>query len=123
MPKAYQNQQSQNGTSDYTFAALRLTDDQKAHFSGWLKENSQAFEDVIASFTLSGHKISFSFDGEHDCYIASMTCNDKRSANHKMVMTSRAEDWFTAMMMNAYKALVLCEGGAWPKQSSGNNWG
>jgi len=123
MPKQYQAPSNGRNLPEYKFASIRLTDDQKAHFTGWLADNQQGFEEVVASFTLSGHKVSFSFDGEHDCYIASLTCNDKKSDNYAKVLTSRAEDWFTAMMMNCYKAIVLCDGGTWPTESNRNNWG
>jgi len=123
MPRNYQQPSTKNGTFDYEFASLRLNEGQKNHFKEWFSENAQAFEDLIASITLEGNKNSFSWDENNDCYIASLTCNNSKSPNHKCVMTSRAEDWFEALMMNVYKYIVVCDNGAWPRDKGRNNWG
>ena len=123
MPTKHQNNWKNNGDNPFEFASLRLDDSKKAHFSGWFAENGSAFEDIIASLVLTGNKMSFSWDEKSSCYIASMTCFNSKSANFQTVMTSRSEDWFEALMMNCYKAIVLCENGSWPKNSKDNNWG
>jgi len=123
MPTKHQNNWKNSGNSDFGFASLRLDDTQRAHFEGWLKENEQGFEEIVASLILTGHKSSFSWDENSDCFIASLTCFDSKSPNNHTVMTSRAPEWFTALMMNCYKALVLCSDRPWPKTSKENNWG
>jgi len=123
MPNKYQNGNSLKTMPEYSFATVRLDVKQKAHFEGWLADNSPAFEELIASLVLTGHKTSFSWDESNDCFIASMTCNDKKSTNFQKVMTSRAQDWFEALMMTVYKIMVVCENEAWPTDRSTNNWG
>lgn len=123
MPKQYQNSNANGNMPEYTFAALRLTEAQKEHFEGWFSNNASEFETIIASFSVTGIKISFSWDDNNDCFIASFTDNNKKSPNFQKVLTSRAEDWFKALMMNAYKCIVVLDGEPWPTEKKGNSWG
>jgi len=123
MPAKHQKNWGTFANGDFGFASVRLDDSQRAHFEGWLKDNEAGFEEIVASLILTGHKTSFSWDEKSDCFIASLTCLDSKSPNSNTVMTSRAEEWFTALMMNCYKALVLYPDAAWPKTSNKNNWG
>ena len=98
---------------DITFVQYRLNAQEKKDFAKWLEGDEVKSGLTFVEFVQSGMKCSISWDDHNDCYIASATCKDEGSGNHNMCMTSRANDWYEASMMNVYKTNVLCEGGLW----------
>jgi len=101
------------GLPDITFVSYRLNAQEKKDFSKWLESEEVKSGLPFVEFVQSGMKCSISWDNSNDCYIASATCKDEGSANHNLCLTSRANDWYEAAMMNVYKTHVLCQDGLW----------
>lgn len=124
-PKGYTNGRGRGAelTGEYRFIDRRLTAAEKGPFQAWAKEHQAEQLLLLGEVVASEHKASISFYGKGDCYIVSFTCNDERSPNWHMIMTSRSDDLDEALMLNLYKHFVLFEGRAWASEDLRDNWG
>jgi hypothetical protein len=113
MPSKNKRTGTLKGLPDITFVQYRLNSQEKKDFAKWKEAEEISSGLAFVEFVQSGMKCSISWDSNNDCYIASATCKDEGSSNHNMCLTSRANDWYEATLMNVYKTTVLCEGGLW----------
>lgn len=109
------------------FINIRLDDEQKADFFGWLEANSAhypaAFDDMLGD----GCKVSFAFDAHHDCYVCSVMGALVGSAPaDRFASTSRAGTLSEVIALSVWKHYELCRGdyGNYrPKDSTFMSWG
>jgi len=109
------------------FINIRLDDEQAASFRAWYADSSVNVEAALDEMLGLGCKITFAFDGEHDCYICSVT-GGLVGANraHRYTSTSRASTYHEALGLTVWKHYVLCEGdyGNYsPKSQTFMKWG
>lgn len=93
------------------FLNIRLTDEQRDNFFVWYRDASVNVEAALDEMLGLGCKLTFAFDGEHDCYICSVTgglVGENRS--HRYTSTSRASTYHEALALTVWKHYVLCEG-------------
>jgi len=102
-----------NGFAEITFVQYRLNAQEKKDFAEWKEKEAPRLEDMLVMAIEKGYKMSVSWDDQHQCFIGSMTCKDGGHGNHNMCMTSRDNQWYSALLMNVYKTDVLCEDGLW----------
>lgn len=108
---------------EVTFVNFRLSTEEKAHFTKWLKESAENHHVMLAQCIMGGNKISISHDRKNETFIASMTCSDETSPNYRFCMTSRSDDWYTALMLNCYKHLELAANTTWSDLQQDADWG
>lgn len=114
-----------NGTTfgNFKFAAVKLTDKDKADFDAWATKEADHALQLLAELTLESWKTSFSWDDANDCFIASSTCRAEKHKNEGVVVTSRSDMLLEALAMNYYKIEVLHKGKKLPTEVIKENWG
>lgn len=118
---------SQQGASqdwkETVFVNYRLSREEKAEFEKWSsrKETDVALD--VATFMSAGAKTSVTWDDANKVWIVSSVMKDQDHKSYNQCLTSRSDDWYEAIRLNAYKGLVLAGKDAWATLSEGDNWG
>lgn len=123
MPKKFGSKQTSGDWPEITFINYRLSAEEKKVWNAWSEKNANTAVDELAIFMSNGHKTSISWDLNNSCWIASSTCKDDKSINHNKCIMSRSQDWLEAMMLNLFKASVVCKDGDWSDMKSDDTWG
>lgn len=122
-PRTSQKAKPRFTPQDFTFCDIRLSKDDKKAFDQWATEHVPDAFDLLDALVNSGVKASYSWNDNNDCYTFSLTDLEAKSANHNVVMVSRADNFQEALMLGLYKHYVLAPDGLWPVQSQQSNWG
>lgn len=117
------SRQKSSFASDYAFVDVRISKADRAAFDKWAAETANDAIDLLASLANSGYKISVSWSDYNDCYTASFTGQEENGPNYHLVMTSRSDDMWEALMIGLYKHYVQCRGEDWPTDKQENDWG
>ena len=104
------------------FVDCALTDEEKKEARGqnvW--EGIDAWLDELVKV---GYRLVVSFDVQHDCAVASLTCTDGNSGNAGFTLTGRGPDAEGALQMLVYKHFVVLKKD-WKsaKASESSKWG
>lgn len=95
--------QGSNEKADFKgFINVTLTGDHKAAIKAWDLETADLF-DWVATTTMAGHKISFSYNKVNDTHTASVMCVSAKAANAGLVVNSYAKDLYSALKALCYK--------------------
>ena len=121
MPK--QQAAARNTFTAITFVNLRLDDNQKKTFAGWMKEKGETLVDEIAIAMSEHGKMSISWDDTNKCFISAITCKDDKSPNCDHCVSSRSQDWYEALALTCFKVLVLLKDKPWSEGGTAANWG
>lgn len=105
------------------FIQFKLTADQKKQFSKWVADLGVKDQEEVSLFMAEGVKTSISFDEDKGHWIVSSTCVDEDSENHRCCLTSRAEEWYSGLMMNVFKARVLMAKVPWEEYAADDQLG
>lgn len=105
------------------FVNYRLGKDEKAAFEEWSSRKADTVALDLAQFMSSGAKTSITWDSKNNVWIVSATMKDESHKSYNECLTSRSDDWYEAMRLNAYKALVLAKNGKWSDLSADEDWG
>lgn len=108
---------------DFKFASITLTDADKAKFTEWYEKSERDVFVLLAELLVEDWKASVTWDGDNDCFIASLTCRAANNVNENVVVTSRSDDSIEAVMLSIYKIRVLYSNKALPTERAKNNWG
>ncbi len=125
-PKPRNKKQSSGGKGsfdDYAFVDVRIRASDKDAFKTWAQSNANDSVDLLSTLVNSGYKVSVSWSDYQDCYTASFTGQEEKSPNYHLVMTSRSDDLWEAIMIGLYKHFVQCGGEDWPTDRQTNDWG
>lgn len=98
---------------DYQMVELRLSSEDKAKALKWIQANSDKYELAFTEPLIDGYKVSISWSEKQKLYYVSYTGKPEHLVNAKKTLTSKAEDVFTAAMMNYYKTAILFEWTTW----------
>lgn len=112
-----------SGGNDYAFVEVRISQNDKARFGQWAQENANDAVDLLSTLVNSGYKVSLSWSDYNDCYTASFTGTEENGPNYKLVMTSRSDDVWEALMIGLFKHYVMFGGDAWPTDKQTVDWG
>lgn len=107
---------------DFKFVQIRLYEADKDTFEKWRVTAGQDVDILLARLALDGYKMSVSWDDNNSCYIASHTCLNEKDENYCLILTSRSDDMFEAMALNAFKHFKMCHDCVWP-MSENASWG
>jgi hypothetical protein len=100
------------------FVDVKLTQDQKADFSG-RHQSAEALVVQLQDLCDAGYRIGCSWSGEHQTYTVSLTCRDDQSQNNGYCMTSFAGQLDRAVSLALYKHFVVC-GEVWSAGGPGS---
>lgn len=109
--------------SKIEFVNRNLKEDEAKAFTTWAKNENERIPDHLGQIMVDDYKVSCTWDDRNQCYIATFTGKEDQRVNDNKALSSRSDDWFEALAMNAYKHLVLFKGGAWEGETTKNNWG
>jgi hypothetical protein len=123
MPRSSASSGTKRDWGNTQFVNYRLNAQEKVKFRTYMEQSTDELSLILATFISAGHKVSLTWDDENKCYIASATCKNPKSANLDCCLSSRAPDWFEALMLNPFKSDVLMGGNAWKAESGEDNFG
>jgi len=111
------------------FINARLSEETAEAFQKWLvTDEGRKYALLVDDMVGQGIKVTFSFDQEHNCYVASATgalCSE--TPKHRYSSTSRAGSIAEVLAMTAWKHFYLVEGdySAFRPSRTGNGlaWG
>lgn len=109
--------------SKIEFINRNLKEEEAKAFETWAKSENERLPDILGQIMVDDYKVSCNWDDRNQCYIATFTGKDTQRINDNKALSSRSDDWFEALAMNAYKHLVLFKGGKWEGETTKNNWG
>ncbi len=121
MPIKARNPVSQFG--DFTFAQIRLTEQQAEEFHAWITELKPDFFEHAREFALHGYKFSLTYDEANTCFIASYTQKASGHVHTGVTVSSRSDDWEEAFWLTVYKISVMFPEKPLPTEQRKNNWG
>lgn len=96
-----------------TFISIRLTKSDKPKFSKWADETQDDLLIMLQAIVADDYKVSLSYDGSKDVFIASLTGKKEQRYNSQKCFTSRSSDLFEAYLLMIYKHMVLAKEGNW----------
>jgi prolyl oligopeptidase PreP (S9A serine peptidase family) len=105
------------------FVSYKLTKEDKVVFEKWSSRNEAEVALDVATFMSSGAKTSITWDTTNNVWIVAATMKEETNKSYNECISSRSDDWYEALRMNAFKALVLCKNAAWSSLSEGQDWG
>ena len=114
---------SEQSSWNVKFVNMTLTKEQRIEFAAWYKEHVQDLETLWEDHVSMGYKMSFRWDNENDCYIASSTGTEDNKHNKNLCLTSRSDVLAEAVMLQIYKTNVLCKNGVWEVEDNSRSWG
>lgn len=106
-----------------TFATLRLTKDDEKDFTDWASKLKVSPVDLLVDLTGRGFKVSAAWIDDQNSFVVSLIGTDRTKLHQGMVLTSWSNDLGEAIVITAYKHLVVCNEQAWPVEQSGDRWG
>lgn len=110
-------------SDDYQFAEIKLSKDQKTDFSNWCSEYADDAMSYLDKIVQGDIKASISWSDAQECYTFSLTDNGENSPNYHVVMVSRSDTVWEALLIGLYKVIVICSDGRWPVSREESNWG
>lgn len=106
-----------------TFVRCELTAEEKKDVPEFIRKNTSNMDDLVVEVLQTNHKISFSFNGQTDSFICSVTGKPEDCNNASKCYTSHAKDYATALWVALYKFHVVWQRGVWEEVESGSDFG
>ena len=122
---AAKNSRNGNTKTDWQgeFIDIRLLSDEREAFSAWVEKQGEDLSVEVGVLISNGWKTSITWDERNVCFIAASTMKDENDKNYNCVVSSRSENFYEALALNAYKINVLHKNADLRKVGSTNNWG
>ena len=117
---------NQKATSDYApiqFIRCDLAAEEKKNVPEYIKKNRDHFDDLVIEVLQTNHKISFSFNGQTDSFICSVTGKAEECNNASKCYTSHAKDYATALWVALFKFHVVWQRGVWEEVETDSDFG
>lgn len=96
-----------------TFVNARLSVRDKKDVEAWIAKQDWLSTEFVANMIADGYKCTFSYDDNNDCVIYSMTGKEDQTHNAKKCLVTRAATLEDAVMVAAYKHIVMFDQGDW----------
>jgi len=120
---AKRNNASSSTFTPTTFVKCDLSAEEKKHVPEWIKKNEKSLDDLVIEVLQTNHKISFSFNGQTDSFICSVTGKPEECNNASKCYTSHAKDYATALWVALYKFHVIWQRGVWEEIETDSDFG
>ncbi len=117
------NKSNQPAFTPTTFVRCELTSEEKKDVPEFIRKNSSSLDDLVVEVLQTNHKISFSFNGQTDSFICSVTGKAEDCNNASKCYTSHAKDYATALWVALYKFHVIWKRGVWEEVESTGDFG
>lgn len=114
---------SQQTFEPVTFVRFELTAEDKKAYAKWAETMRNNVDDLVTEVLQANHKISWSFNGQTDSFITSVTGKQEDCINASRCYTSHAKDYFTSLMVALYKYHVIWKRGVWEEVDSEADFG
>jgi len=114
---------SSSGFTPTTFVKCDLTSEDKKHVTEFIKKSAASMDDLVIEVLQTNHKISFSFNGQTDSFICSVTGKPEDCNNASKCYTSHAKDYVTALWVALYKFHVIWKRGPWEAVETDSDFG
>lgn len=106
------------------FVTLRLTADDAKNIEKYAQSKEGDYTTVLHEILASGHKVSISWIDDKSSYIVTLIGTEHSQHNQGYSMTTWSDDLVEAIFMAGYKHEIVCDGGSWQDNSTGDmNWG
>jgi len=105
---------------------VRLSGDDKLLFSTWYESNEGDVFNWLNDALAAGLKLGMMYDGENQCYVASLNGRGVTTSEKRFTLTARANTFDEAFALLCYKHYVALEGdwGNWkPSNKRKQDWG
>jgi hypothetical protein len=105
---------------------VRLSSDDKLLFAAWVESNDADTFDWLIDTLTAGLKLGMMWDGENQCYVASLNGRGVTTSEKRFTLTARANTFSEAFALLCYKHYVALEGdwGNWkPSNKRKQDWG
>lgn len=106
-----------------TFVRCELTAEEKKNVPEFIRKNTSNLDDLVVEVLQTNHKISFSFNGQTDSFICSVTGKPEDCNNASKCYTSHAKDYATALWVALFKFHVVWQRGVWEEVESDSDFG
>lgn len=114
------------GTSAFVptqFVTCNLTPDEKKFFPDWRKKNADLMDDLMIEIMQTNHKVAFSFNGQTDSFIVSVTGKPEDCNNASKCYTSHGQDYLTALWVALFKFHHIWKRGVWEEVDDAADFG
>jgi len=105
---------------------VRMNGDEKELFVAWWEANGPEVFNWLIDILPSGLKLGMMWDGENQCYVASLNGKGVSSQQKRYTLTARAQLFDEAFALLCYKHYILLEQdwGNWkPSNKRKQDWG
>lgn len=92
------------------FINIRLSDEQKEEFHGWMEANKAHIAGYLDDHLADGVKFGASYDRENECTVVTYTGALVANSNERYCCTSRAGSLDVAIALAVWKHEVLAQG-------------
>jgi hypothetical protein len=89
------------------FVNLKLTEDEKVDFVGWIDGDGAKFWADLVDIISSGFKYGVSWDGENSCFVATLTGQGVVGDERRFCLTARGGTMEKATALLVYKDSVM----------------
>lgn len=119
----FMDMRPQDEDTNMKFVDYKLTDEQKKLALGLYEGEDDLILDAMDEVTLTGYRVTFSYDKKGRCAIVSVIGRDPECVNFDLCMTSRHASVRRALMYAMYKQQIVFDNGAWGDDSGESVWG
>lgn len=91
------------------FVNIPVSDADKEKFGFWFTEAEPVMIDTLSELMWSGLKLSVVFDGENDCFIATLTGKPHPDVDFRCAMSARHSSLPLALGLLLYKHFILAD--------------
>lgn len=110
-------------STEVRFVDRHLTSDEKRSYTQWIEAEQHLVSSALEQCAQRGYKGSFSYDLKNKCFIATHICWKEGDVNYAVGISSRAGDVYSALLINAYKLIVLYQFSALADTKGETDWG
>ena len=98
---------SRRFSNDASYAAVRISDDEKSDFLEYFATSQDDAEEIILEALREGYRFSLKYDFNSRCVQCSTTQQEDRHKNSGVILISRGNDPVETLFMNLYKLYRL----------------
>jgi len=123
---AQQNINKSNQDDWGGYIDVRMNNDEKLLFTAWWESNQTDVFNWLVDALTPGLKLGMMWDGENQCYVASLNGKGVKSVDKRFTLTARAGTFDESFALLCYKHYVLLESdwGNWkPANKRKQDWG
>lgn len=107
----------------YSFVECTLGTSDREAFTNWATNVEKNWTETLVDLFADGYKISVRWVDANNCYMAMLQATDPDEINGGLMLTSRSDVWVEAVLLCAYKHIVMFKSGHWVSEKGASAWG